>query len=327
MLPSSFQTISVFSLPSSSKPRSSLHFSPPPLPSGRFAVIRPHTFLYYYEDNSPASQPVGIIDLESYDTVQRLTSNVLTLTSASASSASASTPASDLRTFYFQTSSSKKASSWADALLMRPESLQDELTTCREIMALNTTQLNHCSQLIRDAEIHAGEEVERTYQVRCGHENSRSVILAKINQCLGLFSGTAETPLPEQEPLALLSFLFSRITALRSELVLAKKATTRVTLESAEKERLANLDIFELEETYATVLKAQAAKQQELSNEKVLVVEAVAELETRIAEQSTSHSSLAVEFEVSASVDGRRGEIGPRVGLGTARSPERKGTS
>jgi predicted nuclease with TOPRIM domain len=135
---------------------------------------------YKFVSSSNNLQPVGIIDLECYASVNRSASNPTVIELAGDS---ISNP--DLRSFYFQSASVEDADSWIRALLCdRHQSLKDETEAYKQVCDSFPLQLANCAEMIDTAEA-ATEAMERElYTVRCASEEGRRKVVNAVREML-----------------------------------------------------------------------------------------------------------------------------------------------
>lgn len=173
----------------------------------RWCCVVPHSFLYYFDagpadlnenlgtvcegeeshgegghhhhhhDSStshhrPYRQPVGIIDLECYTTVDRSrggddASLVLELTGDAVTNP-------DLRSFFFEAECPEDCEDWTKAFLSdRHSALRDEREAYRQVCDSFPLQLAHCSRMVDDAEAARRAADRKAYVLRSAAEESR----------------------------------------------------------------------------------------------------------------------------------------------------------
>jgi hypothetical protein len=125
-------------------------------------------------------QPVGIIDLECYSSVNRSNINPTVLELAGDSVVNP-----DLRSFYFQSATVEDAESWIKALLSdRHHSLKDETEAYRQVCESFPLQLANCSEMIDAAETKADAMEREAYAVRSASEESRRRVVNAVREML-----------------------------------------------------------------------------------------------------------------------------------------------
>ncbi len=125
-------------------------------------------------------QPVGIIDLECYSSVNRSNINPTVLELAGDSVVNP-----DLRSFYFQSATVEDAESWIKALLSdRHHSLKDETEAYRQVCESFPLQLANCSDMIDAAETKADAMEREAYAVRSASEESRRKVVNAVREML-----------------------------------------------------------------------------------------------------------------------------------------------
>lgn len=125
-------------------------------------------------------QPVGIIDLECYSSVNRSNINPTVLELAGDSVVNP-----DLRSFYFQSATVEDAESWIKALLSdRHQSLKDETEAYRQVCESFPLQLANCSDMIDAAETKADAMEREAYSVRSASEEGRRKVVNAVREML-----------------------------------------------------------------------------------------------------------------------------------------------
>jgi hypothetical protein len=163
----------------------------------RYCCVVPHTFLYYF-DTEPAGQPndsayamgdginvdtatpVGIIDLECYSHVNRLSveDNIMELKGDSITNP-------DLRSFFFKGENKRHCEEWTTAFLTdRHQALRDEREALREVCDSFPLQLANMNNMIKEAEAKAEEKESETYRIRSLIEEGRKQILNRVREGL-----------------------------------------------------------------------------------------------------------------------------------------------
>lgn len=130
--------------------------------------------------NYSNTQPVGIIDLECYTTVDRSSMDdlVLELTGDSVTNP-------DLRSFFFQGESPEDCEHWTKAFLSdRHSALKDEREAYKQICENFPLQLMHCSDMMDAAEEKQKAAEKKAYNVRSAAEESRKKVIEMVREAL-----------------------------------------------------------------------------------------------------------------------------------------------
>jgi len=164
----------------------------------RYCCVVPHTFLYYFDSepqqtndsslqylgdgssNINDATPVGIIDLECYSHVNRLSveDNIMELKGDSITNP-------DLRSFLFKGENKKHCEEWTSAFLTdRHQALRDEREALREVCDSFPLQLANMNNMIKEAEAKAEQKQSETYRIRSLMEEGRKQILTRIREGL-----------------------------------------------------------------------------------------------------------------------------------------------
>eukprot|EP00566_Odontella_aurita_P006501 CAMPEP_0113557544 /NCGR_PEP_ID=MMETSP0015_2-20120614/17851_1 /TAXON_ID=2838 /ORGANISM="Odontella" /LENGTH=600 /DNA_ID=CAMNT_0000458983 /DNA_START=880 /DNA_END=2678 /DNA_ORIENTATION=+ /assembly_acc=CAM_ASM_000160 len=131
-------------------------------------------------DRGANLQPVGIIDLECYSSVNRSSRNdtVLEVTGDPVTNP-------DLRAFYFQAATADEADYWTKALINdRHSALRDEREAYRQVCDSFPIQLQQCSDMIDAAEEKASDAEKELYRVRSAAEEGRRKALEFVREVL-----------------------------------------------------------------------------------------------------------------------------------------------
>jgi len=169
----------------------------------RYCCVVPHTFLYYF-DTEPGdgglgdgpephyerfqdmdvpshagyAVPVGIIDMECYSAVNRLSDDehIMELTGDAITNP-------DLRSFFFKGESREHCEEWTKAFLSdRHQALRDEREALKEVCDSFPLQLANMSNMIREAETKADEKETESYRIRSSAEEVRQQILELVRE-------------------------------------------------------------------------------------------------------------------------------------------------
>ena len=130
-------------------------------------------------------QPVGIIDLECYTTVERSSMDdlVLELTGDAIKNP-------DLRSFSFQGESTEDCEHWTKAFLSdRHSALKDEIDAYKEITEGFPSQLTQFSEMLDEAEEKQKIAERKAYNVRSAAEESRKKVISMVREALELRHG------------------------------------------------------------------------------------------------------------------------------------------
>jgi len=131
------------------------------------------------KENYTNIQPVGIIDLECYTTVDRTRDDlILELTGDSVTNP-------DLRSFHFQGESPDDCEQWTKAFLNdRHSSLKDEREAYMQICENFPLQLMHCSEMMDAAEEKQKIAEKKAYHIRSAAEDSRKKVIQMVREAL-----------------------------------------------------------------------------------------------------------------------------------------------
>lgn len=163
----------------------------------RYCCVVPHTFLYYFDTeptgqpndsayatgdgiNNDTATPVGIIDLECYSHVNRLSveDNIMELKGDSITNP-------DLRSFFFKGENKRHCEEWTTAFLTdRHQALRDEREALREVCDSFPLQLANMNNMIKEAEAKAEEKESETYRIRSLIEEGRKQIFNRVREGL-----------------------------------------------------------------------------------------------------------------------------------------------
>jgi hypothetical protein len=184
----------------------------------RYCCVVPHTFLYYFDtgpgdhnmgdgpepsferlqETDTASNsagfavPVGIIDMECYTSVNRLSEgeDIMELTGDSITNP-------DLRSFFFKGESKENCEEWTTAFISdRHQALRDEREALKEVTDTFPLQLANMSNMIKEAEAKAEEKEMESYRIRSSAEEGRQQILELVREGIeGVTNVTATTDL------------------------------------------------------------------------------------------------------------------------------------
>ena len=127
-------------------------------------------------------QPVGIIDLECYTTVERSSLDddtlILELTGDAITNP-------DLRSFFFQGECEEDCERWTKAFLSdRHSALKDEREAYRQVCESFPLQLMHCSKMMDEAEDRQKGAERKAYSVRSAAEDSRKRVIQIVRDAL-----------------------------------------------------------------------------------------------------------------------------------------------
>jgi len=143
----------------------------------RWCCVVPHTFLYYF-DAEREGDPVGIIDLECYTSVNHGRDFVWELTGDAITNP-------DLRSFWFQGDDEEDCELWTKALLGdRHSALRDERDAYIQVCESFPLQLSDLNDEINDAKRDKEDAERELYRVRSHVEEGRRNVLKIVREVL-----------------------------------------------------------------------------------------------------------------------------------------------